>query len=113
MNKNLLRVIVFVGYILVVFGLMQLVNQIIPSQSYKTFTVMGMIRFGVIFLVMISSIYGVQLILRKYGAQITPITSPRAKAILWLVLIFSFFMLLFGPYLFFNGRLPWELTFLR
>lgn len=107
MNKNLLRVIVYGAYFLIVFGLLQLVNWMIPYQTYRIFTAMGIVRYVIDVLIMLSGVTAARLILRKYGAQIA-VTSPRAKKILWAILIFLFFMLLFGPYLFFNGNLPFS-----
>ncbi|MGC9610947.1 MAG: hypothetical protein ABSE68_01885 [Minisyncoccia bacterium] len=110
MNKNLIRVIVYGAYFLIAVGLIQLVDHIIPIQPHEFFTATGMVRFVIFFLIVFLGSHAVQLILRKYGAWVTP-TSPRAKTILWVVIIFLFFMLLFGPYLFFNGRLPFSVFF--
>ena len=110
MNKNLLRVIVYGAYLLIVVGLLQLVNWMIPVQPHEFFTTTGIVRYVIDFLIVLSSVTAVKLILRKYGAWVTP-TSPRAKTILYIVLIFCFFYLLFGPYLFFNGSLPFSAFF--
>ena len=101
MNKNLLRVIVYGAYLLIVVGLFLLMDQIIPSQTYKTFTTtMGIVRFIIVFLIMLLSITGVNFILRKYGAQITPITSPKKRTVLIIIIVVLLVIGFFIPLLF-------------
>lgn len=84
-KKNLLRICVYVAGSLFLGISNFLLLQMIPSQTYKTFTTMGMARYVISLLIFIIVIVGINSILRKYGAQITP--TPKTKMIAKIIIV--------------------------
>jgi hypothetical protein len=69
MNKNLLKVVVYVVGLLIGVGLLQFVDHTIPFQTYGFFTPMGMARFIFDILIIVFVVRTIQFIFRKYELQ--------------------------------------------
>ena len=87
-KKNLLRICVYVvGFSFLIIS-NSLLFHMIPSQT-KFFSTMGMIRYGLTILIFIIFIWGINLTLRKYGAQIIPTPKTRMIGIIIMVALLA------------------------